>query len=73
MPGNLDRCQTLPPQKKDTPKTVLEKTHPPIDERVKNIQLTLKDLDSESIIGALGKARFDKFAGALPTPKSKTR
>ncbi|MGE0173062.1 MAG: M48 family metalloprotease [Oligoflexales bacterium] len=41
--------------------SILDKTHPPIPERIKAIKLVLKDAEAKNIVGAKGTARFKKY------------
>lgn len=41
--------------------TEVEKTHPPIGERVAKINKILSDVDADTIIGAKGKRRYAKW------------
>jgi hypothetical protein len=44
----------------------LEKTHPPVKQRKKQIAELLKTLNADQIIGATGKERFEKIHQTLP-------
>ena len=57
--------------KDEKPKTILEKTHPPVTERVKSINHLLAEIKGADIIGARGKVRFEKAIEALPAPVAK--
>ena len=46
----------------------LEKTHPPVKKRKKEIAELLKALSADQIIGASGKDRFEKIHQSLPKP-----
>lgn len=46
----------------------LEKTHPPVKLRKKQITELLNRLNADEIVGASGKDRFDKIHQALPKP-----
>ena len=52
--------------KKSKPKDILDKTHPPVAERVKNIQQRLASLNAKEIIGAKGVKRFQKHLKKIP-------
>ena len=66
FPGKSNRCATKAEAAGNKPKTILEKTHPPVDERVKNIKVLLAEMKASEIVGALGKPRFDKVMEGLP-------
>lgn len=46
----------------------LEKTHPPVKQRKRQIAELLKSLNADQIVGATGKERFEKFRQSLPNP-----
>ncbi len=62
------KCEDTPASKGEG-KTILEKTHPPVSERVKNIKKNLDAMQADQIIGTLGKDRFKKYVHDLPPPK----
>ena len=51
--------------KKDK-KTILEKTHPPIPERIEHIQKMLDAMQADQIVGAKGKKRFQHYTSKIP-------
>jgi predicted Zn-dependent protease len=53
-------------------KTIMDKTHPPIPERVKNVRAVLAELNADEIIGAIGKKRFTKYQKMLAEKKKPT-
>jgi predicted Zn-dependent protease len=53
-------------------KTIMDKTHPPIPERVKNVRAVLAELNADEIIGAVGKKRFSKYQKLLAAKKKST-
>jgi len=55
--------------KKVKNKTILDKTHPPIPERVKNVRAAMAELNADEIIGAVGKKRFERFQSLMPKKK----
>ncbi len=55
-------------KKADTKVKNLEKTHPPVDARRKQIEKLLVTLKAEDIIGASGEERFAKMHKILPKP-----
>jgi predicted Zn-dependent protease len=60
------RCKLTPEKKADGKtaadhKTPLDKTHPPIPERIKKIRVVLKEMGAREMTGALGTARFKQF------------
>ena len=50
-------------------KTVLDRTHPSVPQRIANIKSYLRKLDARSIVGAKGKKRFLKMKSRLPKAK----
>lgn len=67
--GKRSKCnlaalaKTVSKKKKQT---ILDRTHPPVHERVKNITTVLKEIDAGEIIGARGVKRFQRFKRRLP-------
>lgn len=60
------------PNKNKKPETILDKTHPPVGERISNIDKVLIELDANKIIGAKAEKRFAKATASLPAPKAKS-
>lgn len=57
-------------KKQDKKLKNLEKTHPPIDDRLENIAALLQSMDAKDIIGAKGEDRFKKHHRILPKPEA---
>ncbi len=71
LPEPQKRC-TLPEAsvaKAKVKADVLDKTHPPITQRIATVQQVLTSLNASEIIGATGKKRFDKHYAMLPPVK----
>ena len=49
--------------------TILEKTHPPVKERIDHINRMLANMKANEIVGAVGAARFEKYSSKLPAAK----
>lgn len=53
--------------------TILDKTHPPVAERINNIDKVLLELDASKIVGAKGEKRFAKYTMNIrPANESKS-
>lgn len=50
-------------------KTILDRTHPPVADRIANINKVLSELDADKIYGAVGKKRFAKYKSRIPDSK----
>lgn len=57
-------------KKQDKKTKNLEKTHPPVSERLDNIAALLQSMDAKDIIGAQGKERFERYYRNLPKPEA---
>lgn len=61
----------LQKKKKELRVDVLEETHPKLEDRRLRIAKQLKDMNAQEIVGAVGKERFEKYAGEIPPAKKK--
>ncbi len=59
-------------KKTKKPETILDKTHPPVGERIVNIDKVLIELDANKIVGAKGEKRFAKNTANIPPAKPKS-
>ena len=50
-------------------KTILDRTHPPISQRVRVVRKVLSEMSAQEIVGAVGKKRFEKYTAKLPVTK----
>jgi len=67
----LKFLRRLQKKKKNLNMKVLSKTHPKMSERKKRIKALLKEMRASEIIGASGKARYEKYRSVIPAPKAK--
>jgi len=67
-----DQCLTKQVAK-DSGKTILDKTHPAVKDRVENINRLLASLKADEIIGATGASRFAKYSKRLPPAKAEKK
>jgi predicted Zn-dependent protease len=56
--GSKEDCFQKAATQEGEPETILEKTHPPIPQRIARLQTTLQTMEAKSIVGAKGKRRF---------------
>lgn len=61
--GRLER------KKKDLQIGVLEETHPKIEDRRLRIAKQLKEMNAQDMVGAVGRERFERYAGDIPPVK----
>ncbi|MFW7380473.1 MAG: M48 family metalloprotease [Oligoflexus sp.] len=54
--GKKQSCYQEP--EKDRKKTILDRTHPPVSQRIDKIKSVLKEVDASRIVGAHGEKRF---------------
>lgn len=69
------QCELSKKKAKKEATTILEKTHPPVSDRMVNIEKVLAELHATTIVGAKGTKRFKSFVALLPPPaedKAKT-
>lgn len=62
----LDRLEKEKKAKHELGKSVLEKTHPSLEDRKTKIASLLKEMNANEIVGALGKKRFEEYQATLP-------
>ena len=59
-------CFTGKAKKSKKKKSILDKTHPSVPQRIANIMSHLQKMEAKSIVGAKGKSRFKKMKKRLP-------
>lgn len=65
--GDPEKCSS--PSSKDFEKTTLDKTHPPIERRVRVIEDELNSIEASSMVGAHGARRFLHYQRRLLAKK----